>query len=389
MNVNKKYLLSSTIISVFVVSLLLVMGPALAVDVGVIFPNDQIFKGEDVNFQVNVNINTDERIPISYGDFGIMDPDGQVIICLFDMQGNIFGGDERCNEFRINSISFSPGSGYEDYGYLRGYDPNYARWYFFGYGYGYGNSMHGATVSVDVTWSANGNQVIGEHTAAAAIVSALGGPPLILKEAEVINPFEPIANAPPYHVFVSGESTFSIISGGTIHGGGGTGGYTPGSKTYTIDLSQLGFSSSKALAVGDSVTFTFNGETHTGTIIEIGDGYVIIQVASTPQNVTVKTGETVNVDVNYDGTNDISIFLEKIDGGKAYLKFARIGGGAITTPTTPLTPTEPTTPANVTETKPAPLDSTTILVVVVILAIVLFAYGFMKQKGKKQHKKKR
>lgn len=61
------------------------------------------------------------------------------------------------------------------------------------------------------------------------------------------------------------------------------------------------------VAIGDVIEFTVDGERHTVTIKAVYDDYSIVTIASTPQDVRVNLGQTVEYDVNDDGANDIAI----------------------------------------------------------------------------------
>lgn len=73
-----------------------------------------------------------------------------------------------------------------------------------------------------------------------------------------------------------------------------------------------------------AVYFLVNGEKHSITIKTITPDYIIVTIASTPTDVTIKKGEIVKRDVNGDGVDDISIsYLHSTDTG-ASLNFAQL-----------------------------------------------------------------
>ena len=65
-----------------------------------------------------------------------------------------------------------------------------------------------------------------------------------------------------------------------------------------------------------------------------------------PFTVTINIGETKQIDVNGDGTNDIAVYLQKIDLGKAYLTFSAI---------TPSQPSQPSQPVQANQTVQQPV----------------------------------
>jgi len=88
-----------------------------------------------------------------------------------------------------------------------------------------------------------------------------------------------------------------------------------------------------SLSVGQVVHFQLQGTDHTATVKQIGDGFVVFAIASTPFDVTVKVGQTVMVDVNKDGHNDISIKLKGITDGLADVTFKQLLSPVAVSPT--------------------------------------------------------
>ena len=69
------------------------------------------------------------------------------------------------------------------------------------------------------------------------------------------------------------------------------------------------------------VTININGQKHSFTVNEVGEGFVMLEVASEPFEVRINEGETKEVDVDADGLNDISVNLNMIYKNKADLVF--------------------------------------------------------------------
>lgn len=131
-----------------------------------------------------------------------------------------------------------------------------------------------------------------------------------------------------------------------------------------------------SLTVGQVVYFIHEDEEHSATVKEIGTGYVVIIVASTPQEVRLDVGATKEIDVNEDGTNDVRITLNSITDGKADLLFVQLSE-----PTTSVTP--PVTsvvPEKNTSSKGNSLGWWLFIVGVLLFFIVLF-------KKRKRHEK--
>ena len=140
-------------------------------------------------------------------------------------------------------------------------------------------------------------------------------------------------------------------STGTGDSGSGT------TKTFAVDFSKT---TETTLAKGEGriLTLTFDGTTeHTVTIDKVLVDSVTVTIRSEPVTVTVNKGETVNVDINKDGTNDLSLTLESIVNGQAKIKYTKLEEGAakivaeessaqeetVTTTTTKIEVEEPTT----------------------------------------------
>jgi len=131
---------------------------------------------------------------------------------------------------------------------------------------------------------------------------------------------------------------------------------------------------------GESKSFTLDGSTqHTLTFLNVGLQEATIRFESTPVDVTLKVGETKEVDLDGDGKMDVIATLNSITDEKADVTLKPFIQPAIT-PTE--TPSEtPTT----TEQSTQGISKTGIIVlIIVILAVIVVAYFVLKKgKGKK------
>lgn len=86
-----------------------------------------------------------------------------------------------------------------------------------------------------------------------------------------------------------------------------------------------------SMKVGDKVYFTVGSEGHSVTLKEITADYIIVTVASTPVDVTIPVGKSVNYDVDKDGADDIKMSYDSFaaDGLSSLVVF-----GALVTPDT-------------------------------------------------------
>jgi len=120
---------TSLFITTFIIFLLILSGPASAFILSLnIIPDNPVTKGESISFTGEIEINSDENLPI---DSLLLKLDGnEAVNCLFYPNGTIISGCKGISIDFLGSASFGYGYGY---GYSYGYGYN------FGYGYGYTN----------------------------------------------------------------------------------------------------------------------------------------------------------------------------------------------------------------------------------------------------------
>lgn len=134
---------------------------------------------------------------------------------------------------------------------------------------------------------------------------------------------------------------------------------------------------------GTISTFTLDGTTiHTLKIKAIDEiaGTVTIIIESDPITITLKIGETEEVDVDADGTNDISVTLNKIVDGVADITTKRLAPlPKEEVPTEEVPPTEK--PAEEIPTAPEAASKTWQWMLIIVVVIVIgVGYYFMKKK---------
>jgi len=197
-----------------------------------------------------------------------------------------------------------------------------------------------------------------------------------------------IAKCTPYDLLghAGTEATLSYIvtasTGGSSSSGGGSSSSST-TATFDADLS-IENSASMSGNVGRIRSFSFDGTTkHTLTFKEITANSAKIEIASTPIEVLLNVGESKEVDLNADGTNDLKVTLDGIKfGSTASVSIEKLEEGAKkvveedreAAGLEPKTGEEPTT-----EPKSAGRTWWIILLVIVILAVVLY-YAFKKKK---------
>lgn len=139
----------SIIITLFVLGLLVLSGPAQAFTIGLIILEDVIVKGETTSFTGEIEINSDENLPVDNlilkldGDLS----GGEIVNCLFSPNGTEISGCKGLLIDYLGNASFEYGNGYGYYGY--GYN--------FGYGYGFTNGKLMYNFTLNTTDYALGN----------------------------------------------------------------------------------------------------------------------------------------------------------------------------------------------------------------------------------------
>jgi hypothetical protein len=165
--------------------------------------------------------------------------------------------------------------------------------------------------------------------------------------------------------------------------GGGSGGYTP--PGTTTNLGAFTGTNNQQMGKGDTLGFTWGGAGHSIKLTTLGTTFVSLLISSEPQTVQVDVGETKEVDIDGDGTMDMTITLSKIEGGKAYLTFTPITPGGDMTIDQPAgeQPAGDQPAGETAQTGEAPSNVWMIAVVIVVLAVL----GLYMMKGNKIKKK--
>ena len=132
---------------------------------------------------------------------------------------------------------------------------------------------------------------------------------------------------------VGGKTTdattgFTVSAVGGVSGGAGGGAGGAAVVSFDIDFTTANEGTLKAQQ-GRVKSFSFDGVTkHTVTFVEVTGTSATLKIESTPVTVTLNAKETKNVDVNGDGTNDMSVTLNSIVNGVADVTIKKIEEGA-------------------------------------------------------------
>jgi len=140
---------------------------------------------------------------------------------------------------------------------------------------------------------------------------------------------------------------------------------------------------SRLVQVGGTVVLNVKGASHKFTISELSAEQATVIIASEPVQVTIKKGDTTNVDLDNDGTNDVSITFHKRFPAEG--KYADVSFTLTESPATPVAEEEETTTP---EAQPlAATDQTTQaskaglwITLLVIIAVILIGYVMIRGK---------
>ena len=187
------------------------------------------------------------------------------------------------------------------------------------------------------------------------------------------------------------SALFTTGSSGGSGGGGGGGGSSGTAETVSFDVDFSEATTSEAslqVAEGSTRTFSFDGATtHTLKVDSVSDTSATITIASDPQTFEMNVGETVGVDINNDGLDDIEVTLKDIDhNGVVDLSIVKVEeGAAIVAEEEIAAAAEETTTGTVDEVAPTPTEAkgygTTITIIVILVIVVLLVvYYFMQKK---------
>ena len=145
----------SILISIFVIAVLVVAGPADAVLLHIKDLPDTAYRGTVVSFIFDIDLGPMERIPIDEIVINITNPDASITNCSFYPNGTL--KEESFEIFKCRALELKNTHMINmTEGERWGFDPSGSSWqhygygYGFGYGYGYGDSTE---LSYNVTWN--------------------------------------------------------------------------------------------------------------------------------------------------------------------------------------------------------------------------------------------
>jgi len=381
----------STFITLAVISLLFLAGPAQAITLGITDLSDSTpDENSDVSFLAKIDIHTNDRIPLTnitvYAEYsnGTTVPDANI---TFDLNAEILSS--HSSPFSVSTVSSttSYSASTAGYGYGYGYDSTSGTYTeineSFGYGYaavaGYGYDAFDSSIKTgsgsttaefiyNITWetpqvdSDRGYKIRMYATAADDSNSAK----YYLKTPETIT-VQQVAETTP----------------DTPSGGSGS------SDDYDITDSEIEEGYTETLREDDAINFNIGGSSHSLTVKEIYSDSVKIEVESTPQTATLTVGETKKFELTDDDYYDLMVTLESLSISSAEITvqsiYESITGEASEVGDS-VSEEDTETPEGTGEEEAAPIEteeeSNSIFWIVLIVLIIIGIIGFVFWKKK-------
>jgi len=149
----------------------------------------------------------------------------------------------------------------------------------------------------------------------------------------------------------------------------------------TVDIGELETTDARLMAETAKLIFSVNGEEHSIYVAELTAESVTLLVTSEPQELTLKIGETVELDLDEDGVNDVSINLNGIFRGKADIAVINLHN--VPAPAGEEPSQEPPT-VIVDQPQPSKTRSTIFTILIIIAVILVLGYLYTKFRQRKQ-----
>jgi len=307
----------SGILTLIIIGILLFSGPAKAITLGITDISDTTPNEEStVSFLAKIDIHTNDRIPLTNITVNMKNSSGDIAdTCTFNLAGvNLTA----CTNFNIANLhsNYNYSASLSGYGYGYGYDSNSGTYtninQSFGYGYGYLagygyntfnetiNSGTGATTAefiYNVTWTTP--SVAADSTYSIQLMAyANDGTNTARYYTKTDSSDITVQN-------VEAATTTTTTSGSS------------GTRSYTLTDTEFSEGYTKQLRNGDKMVFNFASDSHSLTIKNLNSTTATIEIASTPQTVTLNVGEEKKIELSGDNYYDLLVKLNSIALNKA------------------------------------------------------------------------
>jgi LPXTG-motif cell wall-anchored protein len=307
----------STFITLAVISLLFLAGPAKAITLGITdVSNPTPDEDSDVSFLAKVDIHTNDRIPLTnitvYVEYsnGTTVPDANI---TFDLNANILSSNSNpSSPFSVLKVSSTTNydASTAGYGYGYGYNSSTGTYTNINQSFGYGydafdsniKSGSGSTTAefiYNLTWEtpqvdADTEYKIKMYTTAN---DGSNSAKYYLKTPETIT-VQQVADTTP-------DTSSDNPSGGSSY------------DEYDPTESQMEEGYTETLREDDVINFDIGGSSHSLTVKEIYSNSVEIEVESTPQTAILNLGETKKFELTGDNYYDLKVTLESLTFSRA------------------------------------------------------------------------
>ena len=191
----------------------------------------------------------------------------------------------------------------------------------------------------------------------------------------------------------SSSVSYVVESGSAAAATGSSGGgATPATTqvtwttTKTVTVDELAAGVVQTLGPSERTQFSVGGTSHHAGVVNVTATTAIIQIASTPQEVTLSIGESKKFELTLDTYYDVVVTLVSIANGKANVTIQSIHEAMPVPPAAPVTPEalvdETTSPAAEASTEVG-MSSSTVWTIVAVVVIVIVLIIWAMRRGKK------
>ncbi|MBR9705242.1 hypothetical protein GOV12_07555 [Candidatus Pacearchaeota archaeon] len=177
--VTTKLVLGGIFLSVLL--LIIVVGPSDAFNLIINVIDNNVFEGDEVEFEVSIEIPDFERIPVEFLTLKLSGPEN--IICKFYSNGSKISG---CDRLKIIPVMYSPNSQGYSYGY------NSGSYYDFGYSYGFTKGKLKYLIKLDTSGMGNGTYMTDFLAMISGKEFSKNGDDLIINEKRKMIIYSPI-----------------------------------------------------------------------------------------------------------------------------------------------------------------------------------------------------
>jgi len=308
----------SGILTLIIIGILLFSGPAKAITLGITDISDTTPNEEStVSFLAKIDIHTNDRIPLTNITVNMKNSNANIIdTCTFYLNGTELSDTNETFVIEKLHSNYNYSASLSGYGYGYGYDSNSGTYtninQSFGYGYGY-LAGYGYNTFNETINSGTG------ATTAEFIYNVTWTTPSVAADSTYSIQLMAYANdgtntAKYYTKTDSSDITVQNVEAATTTT---TTSGSSGTRSYTLTDTEFSEGYTKQLRNGDKMVFNFASDSHSLTIKNLNSTTATIEIASTPQTVTLNVGEEKKIELSGDNYYDLLVKLNSIALNKA------------------------------------------------------------------------